>query len=168
MMFAARSSWLFSDLFQKPTSAASHRISTFLLFLALTFWPTSLSSSGRLVVLWDRGRPAQMTKKTIMTTAMSELRQLLFCEAVELTVFWKDFLELIIVRAEAGQAFHVDDVLQWRVSKPADKFIWVMCSIEMYKWPVFLIDRGLQPLMPFGPVFYWPNPARVTKFHLII
>lgn len=43
----------------EATSAACHRTSTFLLFLALTFWLSSLSSSGTLVVLWVRGRPEE-------------------------------------------------------------------------------------------------------------
>lgn len=39
------------------TSAACQRISTFLFFLACTFCPRNLNSSGRHVWLRDRGRP---------------------------------------------------------------------------------------------------------------
>lgn len=39
------------------TSAASNRMSTFLLFLALTFWLRNLSSSGTQFWLRERGRP---------------------------------------------------------------------------------------------------------------
>lgn len=45
------------DRGSESTSAACHSISTFLLFLAFTFWLSSLSTSGRLVVLRVRGRP---------------------------------------------------------------------------------------------------------------
>lgn len=45
------------DSGSESTSAACHSISTFLLFLAFTFWFSSLSTSGRLVVLRVRGRP---------------------------------------------------------------------------------------------------------------
>lgn len=44
------------------TSAACQRISTFLFFLACTFCPRNLNSSGRHVWLRDRGRPATQTK----------------------------------------------------------------------------------------------------------
>lgn len=46
----------------ESTSAACHRISTFLFFLAFTFWLSSLSSSGTLVVLRERGRPEETTE----------------------------------------------------------------------------------------------------------
>lgn len=44
------------------TSAACQRISTFLFFLACTFCPRNLNSSGRHVWLRDRGRPTIQTK----------------------------------------------------------------------------------------------------------
>lgn len=39
------------------TSAACQRMSTFLFFLAWTFWPRNRSSSGRHVWLRERGKP---------------------------------------------------------------------------------------------------------------
>lgn len=45
------------------TSAACHRISTFLFFLALTFWLSSLSSSARLLVLREWGRPEETAEE---------------------------------------------------------------------------------------------------------
>ena len=41
------------------TSAACQRMSTFLFFLAWTFWPRNRSSSGRHVWLRDRGKPGR-------------------------------------------------------------------------------------------------------------
>lgn len=60
--FSGRQSFLADtddDTMSKCTSAACHRISTFLLFLAFTFWFRSLRRSGRLVVLRERGRPKE-------------------------------------------------------------------------------------------------------------
>lgn len=106
----------------ESTSAACHRISTFLFFLVFTFWLSSLSSSGTLVVLRERGRPEEMTvdewwaknkkkggKYTFLTNKL----------CLSLTVFWKDLFKLVVVRAEASHAFHVDDILQRCVSEPA-------------------------------------------------
>ncbi|KAG7215762.1 hypothetical protein INR49_021885 [Caranx melampygus] len=58
-------------------SDTAPRISTFLFFLALTFWLSSLSSSGRLVVLRERGRPEEKTEKGAMRLSDSLLSQCL-------------------------------------------------------------------------------------------
>lgn len=51
------------DLKLSLTIPASHRISTFFLFLVTTFWPRVLSSSLMSVCVWKHGRPWERRDK---------------------------------------------------------------------------------------------------------
>lgn len=99
----------------EPTSAACHKISTFLLFLALTFWLSRFSSSGRLVGLWEQGRAEESQEEQRWREGRDvSVRR----GRSRLTVFRQDLFKLVVIGLEASHALHVDHVLQRCVSKP--------------------------------------------------
>lgn len=87
-------------------------MSTFLFFLAWTFCPRNLSSSGRYVWERDLGRPGRTTESVICSLVGFYTRE------EELTVLWENFFELLIIRGQSGQTLQVNDLLQRRISEP--------------------------------------------------
>lgn len=114
------------DLSRCGTSAACHKMSTFLFFLAWTFWPRNLSSSGRHVWERDLGRPERRQQKVncIPMTDQPEkehfrnMKEVIFF--AELTVLWQNFLKLLKIWVQSGQTLQINHLLEGRISEPED------------------------------------------------
>lgn len=120
-LHASKTNWIVishvSVLLDHCTSAACNRMSTFLLFLALTFWLRNLSSSGTQIWLRERGRPIDGVIQQVRTD-INHLPTFFHAECLGLTVFRQHFFKLVIIGGKASQTLHIHYFLQRRVSKP--------------------------------------------------